>query len=64
MDEAAIAFARGFYNGLGRGMAVDSAFAAGVASVSIDSGEEEAQKYIIHARPDVDLSKLAIVGGH
>lgn len=61
-DAAAIAFARGLYNSLGRGMSIGSAFAAGVASVSIAAGEGEAQKYVIYRRSDVDLSTYALVG--
>ena len=60
-DAAAIAFSRGLYNALGRGMSIASAFAAGVASTSLAAGEVEAQKYAIYTRSDVDLAGYALV---
>lgn len=59
LDNAAIGFARGFYNALGRGLAVSSAFAAGSAACALAAGELEADKYVIYQRGDVDLSQMA-----
>jgi CHAT domain len=61
-DAAAIDFASGFYNALGRGTSVASAFSAGVAQVSLGAGEGEAQKYVVYRRADTDLSAWGLVG--
>lgn len=60
-DSAAIAFSKGFYNALGHGTSTASAFAAGVAQVSLEGGEDEAQKYALFANPAVDPSTWGLL---
>lgn len=61
LDASAISFARGFYNALGQGVSVASAFAAGVAQVSLSAGETEADMYALYRRPDVDPSSFGLL---
>lgn len=60
-DASAVAFARGFYAALGHGVSVASAFAAGVAQVSLATGETEADMYALFRRTDIDPSSFGIL---
>lgn len=61
LDTTAIAFSQGFYNALGHGTSTASAFAAGTARASLECGEEEAQKYALFHRSDVDTSSWGLL---